>query len=254
MKAAWITMMIVWVVLVMASPAVAGTQVHWHPFIGGQWVDEEAVMEYAINPAETSGDPNWSYRHFPAAGLSSCWAYRQVTEYEGPSVILVYNDAAYSKSIFSRPEGLPHDPSMTHGPDMFSWTWWEPVSPYAGIWEEVGRSIWTPALDLPPHAAVIELVEGDANMDGEVSLSDLSTLAANWGFPAAGISGWGYGDFDGDGSVSLSDLSAMASNWGAEGVVIQRPFETVPLPESIAVLLVGSILGARSWRCRSGRA
>ncbi len=53
---------------------------------------------------------------------------------------------------------------------------------------------------------------GDASLDGQVGLDDLSALAASW--DAQSGMGWGDGDFNGDGAVNLDDLSIMAANWG----------------------------------------
>jgi hypothetical protein len=58
---------------------------------------------------------------------------------------------------------------------------------------------------------------GDSNLDGRVSLTDLSALAAHYG--QSGV-GWVEGDFDASGHVSLVDLSALAAHYG----------QTVPPP------------------------
>lgn len=47
---------------------------------------------------------------------------------------------------------------------------------------------------------------GDLNGDGAVNGSDLATLLASWGAPAA--------DLDGDGTVNGSDLAMLLANWG----------------------------------------
>lgn len=54
---------------------------------------------------------------------------------------------------------------------------------------------------------------GDANLDGNVDLADLASMATNFGQ----ASNWEGGDFNGDGDVDLADLSRLASNFGFAG-------------------------------------
>jgi autotransporter-associated beta strand protein len=55
---------------------------------------------------------------------------------------------------------------------------------------------------------------GDASLDGQVNLTDLSILASHFGSTGAK---WDQGDFSYDSTVNLSDLSILASHFG-EGV------------------------------------
>lgn len=55
--------------------------------------------------------------------------------------------------------------------------------------------------------------DGDLNDDGDIDLSDLAILLANFG-TASGAS-WPTGDLDGDGAVSLQDLAILLANFGA---------------------------------------
>jgi hypothetical protein len=50
---------------------------------------------------------------------------------------------------------------------------------------------------------------GDANLDGQVDISDLGILATHW--QAAG--NWSGGDFDYSGFVDITDLGRLATNW-----------------------------------------
>jgi hypothetical protein len=51
---------------------------------------------------------------------------------------------------------------------------------------------------------------GDANLDGQVDVSDLGRLATNW--QTSGRD-WSAGDFNYDSSVDVSDLGLLATNW-----------------------------------------
>jgi hypothetical protein len=55
------------------------------------------------------------------------------------------------------------------------------------------------------------VLPGDTDYDGDVDLSDLSSLASKYN--AAGNNDWPQGDFDGDDDVDLSDLSTLAANY-----------------------------------------
>jgi len=84
---------------------------------------------------------------------------------------------------------------------------------------------------------------GDADLDGDVDLTDLSALAFNWG-ATAGAS-WRDGDFDGDGDVDLTDLSSLAFNW--DQTAAGAP---VPEPAGLAFLAAGGLAGLRRRRRR----
>lgn len=51
---------------------------------------------------------------------------------------------------------------------------------------------------------------GDLNLDGQVSIGDLTVLAENFGMPG----GWASGDQNGDGLVSIGDLTVLAEHFG----------------------------------------
>lgn len=54
---------------------------------------------------------------------------------------------------------------------------------------------------------------GDVDGDGDVDLSDLATLLANYGMTSGAT--WADGDTDGDGDVDLADLASLLSNYGS---------------------------------------
>ncbi|WP_428387662.1 glycoside hydrolase family 113 [Mucisphaera sp.] len=60
---------------------------------------------------------------------------------------------------------------------------------------------------------------GDANLDGNVDLIDLSTLAVHFGGPG----GWADGDFSGNGAIELSDLSRLATSFGFSATSVPEP-------------------------------
>ncbi len=80
-----------------------------------------------------------------------------------------------------------------------------------------------------------QLFIGDFNLDGRVSLSDLTTLATNYG----GAADWYGGDTNGDGVITLADLTFLATTFGSETVVIEGV--QVPEPASLCLLAVGSV-------------
>jgi hypothetical protein len=100
-------------------------------------------------------------------------------------------------------------------------------------------------------ADIAELVQnilgttfGDSDLDGDVDLSDLSNLAANYGQSPRT---WTQGNFDGDNDVDLSDLSTLATYYGNGSAEAFAAFQSlVPEPACIALLpLAGMVLTRR---------
>ncbi len=52
---------------------------------------------------------------------------------------------------------------------------------------------------------------GDANLDGQVNITDLAALATGW--QTSGV--WVNGDFNYNGFIDITDLAALATNWQA---------------------------------------
>ncbi|WP_428387627.1 dockerin type I domain-containing protein [Mucisphaera sp.] len=71
---------------------------------------------------------------------------------------------------------------------------------------------------------------GDANLDGTVNLTDLSSLASHFSQPSVG---WSQADFDGSGTVDLIDLSLLASSFGFD-----RDANPAPEPQTAFLLLL----------------
>ncbi len=101
---------------------------------------------------------------------------------------------------------------------------------------------------------------GDANLDGQVDISDLGSLATAWQTSAP----WTGGDFDYSGFVDISDLGILATNWQlGVGSPLGPSFDealaslglagvTVPEPAGLALAATGAILLTRCRR-REGR-
>ncbi|MDZ4697344.1 MAG: hypothetical protein SGI86_19555 [Deltaproteobacteria bacterium] len=85
---------------------------------------------------------------------------------------------------------------------------------------------------------------GDANLSGNVTLDDFTTLAAFFGLPSQR---WATGDFNYDGLVNLDDFTALASNFGLSAVDLPR--SSVPEPTAFgAIGLAMAGLAARRRR------
>jgi len=59
---------------------------------------------------------------------------------------------------------------------------------------------------------VLGACPGDANGDGTVAFSDITTVLSNWGASSACSQA---GDTNGDGTVTFADVTMVLSNWGA---------------------------------------
>ena len=74
------------------------------------------------------------------------------------------------------------------------------------------------------QVSVVRTYYGDADLNGQVNISDFNALAANYG--ATGV--WATGDFNYDGVVNLLDLNAIASNFGRNALIELRFAGPVP--------------------------
>jgi hypothetical protein len=100
---------------------------------------------------------------------------------------------------------------------------------------------------------------GDANLDGQVDVTDLGALAENWQASAM----WTGGDFNYDGFVDVSDLGILATNWqlgvgsplgpgSLDAAMAAVGLGNVSVPEPASVGLIGlsltGLIGRRRRR------
>jgi autotransporter-associated beta strand protein len=81
---------------------------------------------------------------------------------------------------------------------------------------------------------------GDSNLDRKVDVTDLGTLATNYGKSVP--NGILQGDFNGDGKVDVTDLGLLATDYGlgTSGGPFTLSTAAVPEPASLAALALGS--------------
>ena len=70
----------------------------------------------------------------------------------------------------------------------------------------------------------INVLPGDINQDGTVSVTDLAILAANY---RKSLSGWANADLNGDSVVDVSDLAVLAANYRL-GLPVAEPVAPAP--------------------------
>ncbi|MEO0587065.1 MAG: choice-of-anchor tandem repeat NxxGxxAF-containing protein [Planctomycetota bacterium] len=91
--------------------------------------------------------------------------------------------------------------------------------------------------DLDAWLALIDTVNGDANLDLEVGTADLAILAGNFFNPAPT---YAQGDFDLDGQITTADLAILAGAFGSgDAAVVASSAPTPLVPEPASVVFVG---------------
>jgi autotransporter-associated beta strand protein len=75
---------------------------------------------------------------------------------------------------------------------------------------------------------------GDANLDGQVDVTDLGALATSWQTSAP----WTGGDFDYSGFVDVTDLGALATNWQAG---VGSPLGRASFTDALAAVGLGGV-------------
>ncbi len=135
---------------------------------------------------------------------------------------------------------------------------WDGFTPHAGDtfdildWGELATGSEFETVNLPPlsyiswddsllyttgvlSVVVIDPLPGDANLDGEVDVTDLGILATHYGM--ADGAEWEHADFDGDGRVNVNDLGILATHYGETA-----PMASVPEPAAFVLMGVGLLV------------
>ena len=107
----------------------------------------------------------------------------------------------------------------------------------------------TPASDLraslPEHS-----LPGDANLDGQVDVNDLTIVLAHYG--QTGMA-WTQGEFTGDGTVDVNDLTIVLAHYGQSVGASAGSLAAVPEPGSAAPLAGIGLAMLFGWRRSRGR-
>lgn len=87
-------------------------------------------------------------------------------------------------------------------------------------------------------------IPGDADLDGNVSFSDFSVVASNFGNAGR----WQDGDFGGDGNVEFGDFTQLALHFGQSVPVVALPISPVPEPIGLSIFVPLFLLNVRWLR------
>ena len=89
----------------------------------------------------------------------------------------------------------------------------------------------------PTHLLLTRALLGDANLDNQVDLSDLSTVLNNFGQPSLS---WTAGNFDYAPTIDLTDLSDVLNNFG-QTLTTPANLPSTPTPEPTSLLLLSPL-------------
>ena len=89
---------------------------------------------------------------------------------------------------------------------------------------------------------IMATLPGDANLDGQVDINDLTIVLSNFGTTSTVLGAvWSQGDFTYDGKVDINDLTIVLSNFGQTYAALggSMRMASVPEPGSLALIAVG---------------
>ena len=88
-----------------------------------------------------------------------------------------------------------------------------------------------------------QALEGDADGDKDVDITDFNTLSQNFAPSGAPGADWTTGDFDLDGDIDITDFNSLSSNFSPGGYGGDGPSQ-VPEPASWCLALLALVIGA----------
>jgi probable HAF family extracellular repeat protein len=91
----------------------------------------------------------------------------------------------------------------------------------------------------------VQLLPGDANLDGKVDINDLTIVLTNYG-TSSGV-GWSTGDFNADGKVDINDLTIVLSNYGQSLSAAAGGPSAAPEPGTLVLTLAAGLLGLLAY-------
>ncbi|MCH2129227.1 MAG: PEP-CTERM sorting domain-containing protein [Pirellulaceae bacterium] len=93
--------------------------------------------------------------------------------------------------------------------------------------------------------AAFQALEGDANGDKKIDITDFNVLSSNFDPTAANANDWTNADFNADGNVDITDFNFLSSNFAPSGYG-DGPGQ---IPEPNTMLLLGlGLLAVAGWR------
>lgn len=115
---------------------------------------------------------------------------------------------------------------------------------------DAGNGLSFAVLYSPHTVEVHPTLPGDLNVDGQVTIADLSQLALNFGLNSHAT--WIQGDVTGDGIVNIGDLSRLATHFGqmigmGGGLGETAQSNQVPAPATLPIFAVAAC-GTRRWK------
>ena len=214
----------------------------------------ENLTGYCIWQLESNGDFQCTALNFqsPSTTFTLSTQYTNQLIYEASNNTIYFQEAfadtglwnsqvstvsAFSPGTYQGPSNAPTSldfPNMGLSP-----------SPSGGLWAGWMTLVADPALP------------GDANLDGQVDVNDLTILLTNFGRTGAT---WTQGEFTGDGTVDVNDLTILLTNFGqtlsasaGSAAAVPEPCAAAPAAAALAGLLAYSCRKRKQHRARSGR-